>query len=159
MNKQDYTLDRENGTILLAAVMFLFILTVLGTSAVRTTMFELQIADNESQYKRALYAADSGISYALTFTESDINPPTPNSDASVSANDFTVPTGSAFELDYLSLVATDPTRVEIQSTAVAPAGTPAWKTAAVSLVAMIQLPTPLKGGIDPGGLAGDSMTY
>ncbi len=54
----------EKGAALLTAVMLLVILTIIGMASVNTTLFEQDIAHNESCYRQGFYKADGGISVA-----------------------------------------------------------------------------------------------
>ena len=54
----------EKGTIILAVILVLFLLTIFGISSLKTSIFESQIIRNHSIATQAFYFADSGISVA-----------------------------------------------------------------------------------------------
>ncbi len=54
-------LKNEKGVALIIALIMLLVLTLLGLSAVSTTIHETKIAGNERVYNNAFYAADGGI--------------------------------------------------------------------------------------------------
>ena len=62
----------EKGSAVVNVLMLLIILTLIGLSATKMTLMEKQISNAEITYKRAFYIADSGISYALTLSNSDL---------------------------------------------------------------------------------------
>ena len=54
-------LANENGSVMVAALFILVIVTILGITATNTTTVELQIAANDQFIKAAFYNADSAI--------------------------------------------------------------------------------------------------
>jgi len=56
---QDLWLKKEEGSILIVALIMLVLLTLLGIAATTTTDIETQIAGNEKLYKMNLYSAES----------------------------------------------------------------------------------------------------
>jgi len=54
----------ESGSVLVVALIMLVLLTVLGITATSTSNIELQIANNERNYKRAFFIANAGIEHA-----------------------------------------------------------------------------------------------
>jgi len=54
-------LDNENGSVIVAALFILVIVTILGITATNTSTLELQIAANDQFLKTAFYHADSAV--------------------------------------------------------------------------------------------------
>jgi Tfp pilus assembly protein PilX len=54
----------ESGSVLVVALIMLVLLTVLGITATSTSNIELQIANNERNFKRAFFIANAGIEHA-----------------------------------------------------------------------------------------------
>jgi hypothetical protein len=52
---------KEEGSVLVVALLILVLLTLIGISATRTGEIEVQISGNEKTYKTAFYAAEAGI--------------------------------------------------------------------------------------------------
>ena len=63
MEKKVSSLNNEKGVVLISAVMFLLLLTVIGIFATTTSNIELQISGHNKLSKMVFYAADSGIHY------------------------------------------------------------------------------------------------
>jgi hypothetical protein len=63
MEEKKSFLNNEKGSILVVAVIFLFLLTGLGIFSTTTANIELQISGNHKVNKMVFYAADSGIHY------------------------------------------------------------------------------------------------
>lgn len=59
--ESNFILKNRNGVALIIALIMLLVLTLLGLSAVSTTIHETKIAGNERVYNNAFYAADGGI--------------------------------------------------------------------------------------------------
>jgi Tfp pilus assembly protein PilX len=57
-------LKNESGSVLVIALIMLVLLTVLGITATSTSNIELQIANNERNYKKAFYVANAAIESA-----------------------------------------------------------------------------------------------
>jgi Tfp pilus assembly protein PilX len=53
-------LNNESGSVLVAALMIMVLLTIIGITASRTTNTELMIAENDSRHKRSFFSADGG---------------------------------------------------------------------------------------------------
>ena len=53
--------SKEEGSVLIAAVLFMIILTLIGTAAMNTSTTEQMIAANDKFHKIAFFNADSGI--------------------------------------------------------------------------------------------------
>jgi len=54
-------LVKEQGSVMIIALLILALLTIIGISAAKTSGIEIQIAANEKFHKIAFYNADSGI--------------------------------------------------------------------------------------------------
>ena len=52
-------LNKEEGSILIVALIVLVLLTLLGIFATRTSEVEIQIAGNDMRYKRNVYSAEA----------------------------------------------------------------------------------------------------
>jgi hypothetical protein len=61
MNLSFRRIDNEDGSVLIIAVLFMIVLTLIGTAAMNTGTIEVQIAANEKSHKIAFQNADSGI--------------------------------------------------------------------------------------------------
>jgi type IV pilus assembly protein PilX len=57
----------EDGSVLVIALIMLVLLTLLGISATSTSNIELQIANNEKNYKKAFYTANAAIEHARAY--------------------------------------------------------------------------------------------
>ena len=56
-------LKNQKGDSLVIALIILLVLTIIGISAINTTIFETNIAGNERLYNRAFYTTDAGVDY------------------------------------------------------------------------------------------------
>lgn len=63
MEKKISSINNEKGIVLISAVIFLLLVTVLGIFATTTSNIELQISGHNKLSKMVFYAADSGIHY------------------------------------------------------------------------------------------------
>ena len=57
--KEKHLLENEKGSIIVLAVIMLFLLTMFGIAATTTSSIEVQIAGNELRHKLAFYAAET----------------------------------------------------------------------------------------------------
>jgi len=85
MKKKVCFLNNEKGSVLVIAVIFLMLLTVIGTFATTTSMIEVQISGNDKIGKMVFYAADSGIHYVA------VNPDLYGSNNLTESNPFDFP--------------------------------------------------------------------
>lgn len=53
-------LRKEDGSVLIVALIMLVLLTVMGISATTTTNLEIQIAGNDMRYKEVFFRAEAG---------------------------------------------------------------------------------------------------
>jgi hypothetical protein len=61
--KQKIKMGNEKGSVLVLAVVLLFLLALLGMAALNTSSIETQIAGNELRHELAYYAAESAAAY------------------------------------------------------------------------------------------------
>ena len=69
MKEKPVFLNNEKGSVLLTAVIFLMLLTVIGIFATTTSTIEIQISGNDKINKMVFYAADSGTPYVSVNTD------------------------------------------------------------------------------------------
>jgi hypothetical protein len=72
--------NHQEGLVTVAALFFLIILTIMGTSAISTSNMEVQIATNDEIHKMTFYAADGGADLGTELVE--LNLACPNGFAS-----------------------------------------------------------------------------
>lgn len=84
MNSLHYLSKNEDGFVLIVALMMLVILTLLGTFALNTTNFELQIAGNDKVAKQTFYKADGGTQAGIELLEQNVSCPNGFSTANTS---------------------------------------------------------------------------
>ena len=68
----------ENGSVMVAAIMILVLLTIVGMAAMNTSTTETSLATNTLLYERAFYTAEAGFEHAkgvlkVPFTEQNPN--------------------------------------------------------------------------------------
>ncbi len=80
----------QNGLVTVAALLFLIILTIMGTSAIRTSSTELQIATNDEIHKMTFYAADGGADLGTELVELNIACPSGFASDDLAIGDITV---------------------------------------------------------------------
>lgn len=74
--KSMYFLSKnEDGFVLVTAMVMLVILTLLGTFALNTTIFELQISGNDRVAKQTFYKADGGAQAGIELLEQNLSCP------------------------------------------------------------------------------------
>jgi Tfp pilus assembly protein PilX len=137
----------EKGSIILAAMVILILLTLIGMAATRTSTIEIDIAANDKFHKQALFESDSGVSWGIaTLRQGDENEDIghvfsgPAEDGPFVVTNrgqifFNCPSGA--------------TCIEIQSDSAGNAGN-------VSIIAGIELPTPIEGALED---TGEECTY
>jgi hypothetical protein len=57
-------LNDDKGSVMVAALMVLVLLTIIGISASNISVTEVQIATNSLRYERAFYTAEAGLQHA-----------------------------------------------------------------------------------------------
>lgn len=76
--KEIVTLNNEDGSVLILALIMLVLLTLIGISATTTSMIEINIAGNERAYKRNLYSAEAAVMQcAQNMEQTDLQNPGP----------------------------------------------------------------------------------
>lgn len=60
-NRTCCTLKNEEGNVLIVALLFLVILTLIGIFSTNTARMDMQIASSEIPYKRNFYVAEAGL--------------------------------------------------------------------------------------------------
>lgn len=106
MNKLK-SFNNNKGAVLVTGLMFLTILTLIGTTAYLTTSNELKTSRNYRISKQALYDAEAGIEFALARLEGYLEAGTPVLPAAGStmgwpSGDNTPPTGFNFILSTIA---------------------------------------------------------
>lgn len=64
---------REEGAVLIVALVLLLVLTMLGISAIESTKLETKMAANTTNYSRAFQTAEAGLAQALQIYLTDTN--------------------------------------------------------------------------------------
>ncbi len=70
MNHKPSPLNNQNGAMMIVTVLVLALLTIIGLTAATTSTTELQIAANNRNHHKAVYAAESGISHMVAILQS-----------------------------------------------------------------------------------------
>jgi len=76
MKRRYFPTDNPDGLVTVAALLFLIILTIVGTSAISTSNMEVQIATNDEIHKMTFYAADGGADLGTELVELNVACPT-----------------------------------------------------------------------------------
>lgn len=87
----------ERGIVLITALLFLMVLTVLGTTAVMISSTDIKIGGNYKTSKQAFYDAEAGIQYAIKNIENGLAAETLSLTGSSVAVNYTAPSGFAFD--------------------------------------------------------------
>ena len=61
--KHKFRVENEKGSVMVLAVVFLMLLTILGISALTSSSINTQLAANDLQHKLAFCAAESAVAY------------------------------------------------------------------------------------------------
>jgi hypothetical protein len=67
-------IKNENGSVIILALIFLVLLTIIGMSAVDTSTIEVQISGNDVRYKTNLYRAEGAVMECAQIIETETNP-------------------------------------------------------------------------------------
>jgi len=67
-------IKNENGSVIILAMIFLVLLTIIGMSAVDTSIIEVQISGNDVRYKTNLYRAEGAAMECAQIIETETNP-------------------------------------------------------------------------------------
>lgn len=140
----------EKGSVLVVGMLILVFLTLIGTAAINTSRIETDISGHEVSYKKELYHADAGISWAV----GELTPGMVNSTAT--GGQFPVPANSPFLViknndNSVPLCPQNSNCVEVQSDYNQQTGDRGMGM--VSIVAGIALPTSAGGLTPPGHLS------
>ena len=65
IHRQEFAIQRQQGSALITALVFLIILTILGLSTMTTSRLEIRMAANTQFAHQAFQAAESGIAQVL----------------------------------------------------------------------------------------------
>lgn len=107
--KRNNHLANEKGVVLVTGLVFLAVLTLIGTGAYITTSNELDISRNYRLSKKAFYDAEAGVEYALAMVEDGLAAATPLVLPTSTSGPVTVPNATApgdfyFTLSTISYV-------------------------------------------------------
>ena len=83
-------LNDQHGSTLLLCIFVLLILTVLGLASTQTSSLEINLAANERDYQKALYAAESGIEHMRAVLQNDL----------IAGNQSNLANGNAVDWDF-----------------------------------------------------------
>jgi hypothetical protein len=72
MEEMSLILKHEDGSVVIAALLILLVVTFLGVAATNTTNIELQISHNDRLHKLAFCAADNGTELGIELIEQNI---------------------------------------------------------------------------------------
>ena len=142
MDKTENIISNEKGSIILAAMVILIVLTMIGIAATRTSTIEIEIAANDKFHKQALFESDSGVSWAIaTLKQGD--------EGESIGYVFSGPDEDGpFEVKNLGPTSfncpASANCIEIQSDSAGNAGN-------VSIIAGFELPTPIEGALEDSG--------
>ena len=96
-----HAIRNEKGIALVAALLFLMVLTLVGTTAIMISSTDIKIGGNYKNSKTAFYQAEAGVQYAIQAIENELSagtltlPPTDGSPPVTVSH--TVPSGFSFE--------------------------------------------------------------
>jgi Tfp pilus assembly protein PilX len=90
-------IKNERGIALITALLFLMVLTVLGTTAIVISSTDIKIGGNYKLSKQAFYDAEAGIQYAIKNIENGLAAETLSLTGSSVAVNYTAPSGFAFD--------------------------------------------------------------
>ncbi len=65
----NHTIKKNSGSVLVAALILLAILTVMGITGITTSSTEIRIAANDMRHKQVFYQADGGTQVAVELIE------------------------------------------------------------------------------------------
>ncbi|MDD5451650.1 MAG: pilus assembly PilX N-terminal domain-containing protein [Desulfovibrionales bacterium] len=90
-------IKNETGIALITALLFLMVLTILGTTAIVISSTDIKIGGNYKLSKQALYDAEGGIQYAIKNIENGLAAETLSLTGSSVAVNYTAPSGFSFD--------------------------------------------------------------
>ena len=97
MTKSPDQSHREHGVVLVTTLMFMAILSVLGTGAYLTSSVELKISSNYKIRKQAFYDAEAGLQYAIGRIKDGLAKGTLYLTGSTVSVNYAAPTGFLFD--------------------------------------------------------------
>ncbi len=89
-------LDRQNGSIMITALMFMAILSIVGIYANSIATTELQITTNIETNTMAFYDADAGVQHTLARIKQQLNNGTSINNIDITDSAFQAPNGFSF---------------------------------------------------------------
>ncbi len=89
--------ENEKGIALITALLFLMVLTILGTTAVMISSTDIKIGGNYKTAKEAFYDAEAGVQYVIKQVIEQGSVTFPSADNSSVSLSYTVPTGFSFD--------------------------------------------------------------
>ena len=105
MNKINFTMRNEKGSIIVLAMVMLVILTLMGIWATNTSRLDVEIAANEKFYNEAFHDADAGISWILALAPAAGSPDIANPVFNMDLDNDGV---DDFEVYYINKIASGP---------------------------------------------------
>ena len=102
-------IHEESGSVLVAALMVMMLLTLIGVAATNKTGTELAIAANDRNYEGAIEAAEAGLLYVIAdhseyYGGDNIDPDNP---LDFNSNDSTLPASLVFDGTATYFIGTD----------------------------------------------------
>ena len=79
-------IKNESGSVIILAMIFLVLLTIIGLSAISTSTIEVQIAGNEVRYKKNLYRAEGAAMECAQRIENSTDPQFLHPDGTIAIN-------------------------------------------------------------------------
>ena len=147
MYDMENIIENEKGSIILAAMVILIVLTFIGMAATRTSTTEIDIAANDKFHKQSLFESDSGVSWSIATLKQGDEDEDIGHEFSGSAEDGPFVVTSRGQIFFNC--PDGATCLEIQSVSATNAGN-------VSFIAGIELPTPIEGALED---TGEENTY
>ena len=74
LNKTAFLMNNEDGSIIIAALLVLVLLTIVGIASTNTSNTEIQIASHTTAYRQNLYRAEGATIEAATLLEGESDP-------------------------------------------------------------------------------------
>lgn len=97
MMKSQNPLHNEHGAVLVTGLIFIAILSVVGTSAYMISSNEIKISSNYRTARQAFYEADAGVNYAIARIENDLADGTLTLSGNDETLNYAAPTGFSFD--------------------------------------------------------------
>ena len=69
MEKRSNCRSREDGFVLVVAMLVMIVLTVIGIAATQTSIFEIKLSNAEKKKQAAFYAAEAGLEHGRVLVE------------------------------------------------------------------------------------------